>query len=147
MRKTLWDARAREELISRLNRLKPDTPAVWGSMNARQMVVHLVKWMQMIDGTLPIAPRNLPLRYPGIKQALIYVFPFPKGVPTAPELITEATPDWERECSTLRQYLESFEKLDRRNLPDHPAFGRLTPQAWGVLGYRHTNHHLRQFGV
>jgi hypothetical protein len=30
---------------------------------------------------------------------------------------------------------------------DHPAFGRLSPRAWGVLVYRHMDHHLRQFGV
>lgn len=28
-----------------------------------------------------------------------------------------------------------------------PAFGRLTRPAWGVLSYRHIDHHLRQFGV
>ena len=29
----------------------------------------------------------------------------------------------------------------------HPAFGKLSPRAWGVLAWRHTDHHLRQFGV
>ena len=31
--------------------------------------------------------------------------------------------------------------------PEHPAFGSLTHRAWGVLKYRHADHHLRQFGV
>ena len=30
---------------------------------------------------------------------------------------------------------------------EHPAFGRLARRAWGVLAYRHLDHHLRQFGV
>lgn len=31
--------------------------------------------------------------------------------------------------------------------PLHPAFGTLSRRAWGVLGYRHVDHHFRQFGV
>jgi hypothetical protein len=31
--------------------------------------------------------------------------------------------------------------------PEHPAFGKLTERAWGVLVYRHMDHHLRQFGA
>ena len=147
MRKSLWDARSRGELLTRLESLKPDSTPVWGKMNAPQMVAHLVKWMEMIDGTVTTAPRNLPIRHPGIKQLLIYWLPFPKGIPTAKELIVETPPDWETQYSALRHHIESFEKLDRNKLPAHPAFGKLTPEAWGVLGYRHTNHHLTQFGV
>jgi LPS sulfotransferase NodH len=29
----------------------------------------------------------------------------------------------------------------------HSFFGRLTPQEWAVLMYKHLDHHLRQFGV
>jgi hypothetical protein len=29
--------------------------------------------------------------------------------------------------------------------PEHPFFGPLTRKDWGVLGYRHSDHHLRQF--
>ena len=31
--------------------------------------------------------------------------------------------------------------------PAHPIFGPLTVRQWGVQGYKHTDHHLRQFGV
>jgi hypothetical protein len=29
----------------------------------------------------------------------------------------------------------------------HPVFGTLSGKAWGALGWRHLDHHLRQFGV
>jgi hypothetical protein len=29
----------------------------------------------------------------------------------------------------------------------HPLFGPLTPAEWMIWGYRHADHHLRQFGV
>ena len=44
--------------------------------------------------------------------------------------------------------LRSFDKLkSTHEWPLHPAFGRLSTNEWGVLGYKHTNHHLTQFGV
>lgn len=30
---------------------------------------------------------------------------------------------------------------------EHPAFGKMTSKAWGVPGYRHLDHHFKQFGV
>jgi hypothetical protein len=29
----------------------------------------------------------------------------------------------------------------------HAFFGKLTPQEWAILMYKHLDHHLRQFGV
>jgi hypothetical protein len=29
----------------------------------------------------------------------------------------------------------------------HPMFGRLTTNEWNVWGFRHADHHLRQFGL
>jgi len=29
----------------------------------------------------------------------------------------------------------------------HPFFGALTPDEWMIWGYRHTDHHLRQFAL
>jgi len=87
MKKSLSDARARQELLDRLERLTPETPARWGKMNAPQMLAHVADWMLMAKGELKAAPKKRPLRYPVIKQLAIYWLPFPKGVPTAPELI------------------------------------------------------------
>ena len=36
---------------------------------------------------------------------------------------------------------------EKTKWPDHPAFGSITGEAWGVLAYRHTDHHLKQFGL
>jgi len=74
--------------------------------------------------------------------------PFPKGAPTSPELSARPPGDWDREVVALRALVEQFGRRDPNGRwPDHPAFGRLTGRAWGVLVYRHSDHHLRQFGV
>ena len=31
--------------------------------------------------------------------------------------------------------------------PPHPLFGPLTRREWGVATYKHTDHHLKQFGA
>ncbi|MFL5549729.1 MAG: DinB family protein [Gemmatimonadaceae bacterium] len=148
MQKTLSDARARQELLDRLERLSPDARPLWGRMSAPQMLAHLADWMLMAKGDLNTAAKKRILRYPVVKQLVIYWLPWPKGVPTAPELLGRTPLEWAIERAAVRQHVQSFAKLDPKAAwPDHPAFGKITPRAWGVLGYRHMDHHLRQFGV
>jgi hypothetical protein len=51
----------------------------------------------------------------------------------------------------MTELLRCFDAM--RSLPadfkwaPHPKFGPLTAQEWGKLGYKHLDHHLRQFGV
>ena len=112
------------------------------------MLAHLTDWMLMASGDLKTAAQNRVLRYPPIKQLAIYWLPFPKGVPTAPELLGRVPLEWGAERASLCQRVESFESLFlKAEWPDHPAFGKLTPRAWSVFAYRHMDHHLRQFGV
>ena len=145
---TLWDSVARERLISRLASLRPDTPAKWGKFTAPRMLAHVTDWMRMAAGEITAKPRPGILRLGPVRHLAIYYLPFPKGVPTAPELLSRAPEEWSAECGVLRSYLEQFEKRHRAiGFPEHPAFGNLSPEAWGVLGYRHTDHHFRQFGI
>lgn len=146
--KTLWDEAARQDLRQRLGRLTPASNRRWGSMSAPQMLAHLVDAMRMAVGDIAVPSRNLPLRFTPIKQLVIYCLPFPKGAPTAPQLVSRPAGDWPSECATLVTLIERFAECDRdRAWPDHPAFGRLTGGDWGVLTYRHIDHHFKQFGV
>lgn len=148
MQKSLTDPRAREEILERLERLAPEAKPLWGKMSAPRMLAHLADWMLMAKGDLKTAAKNRVLRYPPLKQLVIYWLPFPRGVPTAPELIGRAPSDWALERAAVRQHVLSFEKLDPKSTwPEHPVFGKMTSRAWAVLGYRHMDHHLRQFGV
>jgi hypothetical protein len=148
MQKSLSNARAREELLDRLERLTPDATARWGTMAPLQMLAHLADWMLMASGEIKTAARIHVLRLPPLKQLAIYWLPFPKGVPTSPELIGRAPSEWSVERGSVRERIESFEKLySKAQWPEHPVFGEMTPTAWGVFAYRHMDHHLRQFGV
>ena len=146
--KTVWNAQNRGEIQDRLRTLKADAPARWGGMDAPQMVAHLGDCLRMALGDLPCQSKKLPIRYPPLKQLIVYWLPFPKGAPTAPELVGHVTVSWMSEMADLTSLMERFTRQggDTR-FPVHPAFGRLSRRAWGVLVYRHTDHHLRQFGV
>jgi hypothetical protein len=148
MRKSLWDPASRNELIERLGRMSPDKAPLWGKMNASQMLAHIGSSIRMARGEIPVASKKLPIRFTPIKQLIIYWLPFPKGAPTAPELMSRVVTDWNENMSDVRTQIASFETCDRNGTwPEHPAFGSLSASAWGVLGYRHIDHHFRQFGV
>jgi hypothetical protein len=147
--KTIWADAHRREIEERLARLAPDAVPLWGRMNAPQVVAHLTQATMMASGELPVRFKRTPLRFTPLKQLILYVLPFPKGTPTAPELLAR-TPagDWPKETAELRAALDRLHARDRSApWPRHPVFGDLSAHGWGVLVYRHTDHHLRQFGV
>jgi hypothetical protein len=145
--RTIWQDADRRELRERLERMSPDARPRWGRFTAPQMMAHLADNCRMMLGELSVADKNLLLRHWPIKQLVIYVLPFPKGAPTAPELLGGPTGDWAAERSRAIALLDRVAADRSRACPPHPAFGRLSRRAWGVLAYRHIDHHLRQFGV
>jgi hypothetical protein len=144
---SFWNDADRQALVSRLRALTPDAQPAWGKLTARGMLAHLHEAARMALGELTVKPKHLPIRYPPLKQLIIYVVPFPKSAPTAPELVSREAHDWPAEMAATE---EAFARLVAKRTsaprPDHPAFGPLTHRAWGVLIFRHTDHHLRQFG-
>jgi hypothetical protein len=147
MQKSLSNPRARQELLDRLERLKPAATPLWGTMTAPQMLAHLADWMLMAKGEIKVALQTRPQRYPPLKQLLIYWLPFPKGIATSPELIGRQPLEWDIEREAVRQHVRSFESNRNVTWPEHPVFGKMTPKAWSVFAYRHMDHHLRQFGI
>jgi hypothetical protein len=146
---SLWQPAARAQLRARLAALRPDATPQWGRMNAPQMLAHVNDALRMATGDLPVAARKLPVRFPPLKQLMIYVLPFPKGVPTARELLARGDgAQFAQETAAFPGVLERFASWPAgTRMPAHPAFGALTRRAWGVLAYRHVDHHFRQFAV
>ena len=148
MSKTLFDEAGRQEMIGRIARVQSGAKPLWGKMNAEQMLAHLSESMRMTLGELPTKSKRLPIRYWPLKQLIIYVFPFPKGTPTAPELLPAESGTVEQRRAELNASIARLAaRREDEPFPEHPAFGKLSRRAWGVLAYRHLDHHLRQFGV
>jgi hypothetical protein len=146
--KTLYHVARRQELKERLGRLTAETRPQWGKFDAPRMVVHCSDAIRMALRKLPTKSKRLPIRHAPLKQLFVYWLPWPKGVPTARELLERTPADWSAEVATLLELMDEAAAVPQDfEWPEHPAFGRMSHRAWGVLGYRHLDHHFRQFGV
>jgi hypothetical protein len=144
--KSIWQEQTRKELHDRVATLAWDRRARWGKFTAPRMVCHLADSLKMAMGELPVASKRLPIRYPPLKQLIIYAAPFPKGAPTAPELLVREPHEWAHDVADVQALLaRASAARGTDDWPEHPAFGKLSRRAWGVLIYRHMDHHLKQF--
>ncbi len=146
---SIFDRSVREGLEQRVRQLRPDTARRWGQMDAATMQAHLIAGAKMALGTLQVRPKKTPLANPVGRWLVIHSpLPWPKGAPTAPELKDPASVNFETEREELLRLMRAMgDRGQSESWPKHPAFGRLSGRDWGVLIWRHTNHHLRQFGV
>jgi len=75
--------------------------------------------------------------------------PWPRGrVHTSPELLqTAPSASFESDRDELIRLIKAFADLPPESPGMHPMFGRLSHRLWGILAWRHLDHHLRQFGA
>jgi hypothetical protein len=139
----------RAAIVNRVRSLSVSSTRRWGSMDVAAMLQHLQLSARMTLGELEVPSVNKrPFQLFPLKHLVIYVLPFPKGAPTAPELKTSVTASLEDERAALLELLERIGTGPREGAgPAHPLFGPLTWREWGVITYKHADHHLKQFGV
>ena len=120
----------------------------WGRMDAKAMLTHLKQSALMALGELPVACKSKrAFQVFPIKHLILHVVPFPKSAPTAPELLVPHAASVDAIRSELVSLVERIGAGPREGEgPVHPLFGRLSFNEWGVATYKHTDHHLRQFG-
>jgi hypothetical protein len=150
---TLADKACQRELLTRIDRVRPDNPARWGRMTAPQMVCHVSDAFRMAGGGVDVSPASGLFQRTVVKWMAIYVpLRWPPGIPTRPELDQVAgrgtTPaDFAADIETLKRQLDAFAAARNVMRPPHPIFGPLSESAWLRWGFLHTDHHLRQFGA
>ncbi|HLO00246.1 MAG TPA: DUF1569 domain-containing protein [Pyrinomonadaceae bacterium] len=121
----------------------------WGRMDAKAMLTHLMQSALMALGELPVACKSKrAFQVFPIKHLILHVVPFPKGAPTAPELLVPDAASVDAIRSELEALVERIGAGPREGYgPVHPLFGRLSFREWAVATYKHMDHHLRQFGA
>jgi hypothetical protein len=147
--KSLHETADRDLFLARLGRLTPDSRPLWGRMSAGKMLCHLGDSLSMALGDLKVAARgNRAFQVFPLKHFVLYVMPFPKGVPTAPELLSTQPAEFEQDRQRVKELTTRFATAGKMGTgPEHPLFGVLDGTEWGALLHRHFDHHLRQFGV
>lgn len=137
------------ELIKRINTLHKDCTAQWGKMNVYQMTRHCTFWEEWIQG---LNKHHYKQEFLGLifgKIALRSMVkddkPLAKNVPTIKAFkVKELTGDLEAEKQRWMSLIRGYEFYSN---PDfvHDFFGKMTVEQIGILAYKHSDHHLRQF--
>ena len=136
-----------------LGSLESTTPNLWGSMNAVQMLDHLIAGTRLF-----MAKKEVPLEVPEEKLDRYKAFlmsdkNFMEGAPKP-----EPYKGYEgRAGEDMRHLKEEFLKvltafdLQTQTDPDfwciHPSFGKLNAEETRQLQYKHIRHHFQQFGL
>lgn len=146
--KTFFDSATQKELLERLENLTPNTKPVWGKMTPAQMLTHCTRSFQSPVGDIQVTPSFL--RFIGrlMKNSFLGERPFSKNSPTAKEFVVLDPRVFEAE---KQQFLAAFKKLaageQAVTVFEHGFFGKMNAREWGILMYKHTDHHLQQFGL
>jgi len=119
-------------------------------MTAPEMICHLNDSFRVGMGEKYASPATNLLQRTVVKWVALHTaFPWPHGVPTRPELMqgNGGTPpsEWTRDRAQLESLISEF--AARQSYGVHPIFGTMSQADWLIWGYRHVDHHLRQFGV
>ncbi len=147
--KNLFDPAVKQEIIDRINKLTPETKALWGKMKVEQMLAHVQVPIGVAVGTRQIK-RTLMGRIfgPMVKPILYNEKPFKRSLPTDPSFVMINTTDkkFEEEKQQLLEMVNDFSEKTIVN-EVHPFFGKMTKDQWSIGTWKHLDHHLQQFGV
>ena len=149
--KNMFESERVIEIKQRVARVGPECRRQWGTMSAAQALAHCTAGVEMALGERK-PPRALIGRLIGgiIKPKVLGDDePMRRNSPTMNELVVLDERDLDREKGHLLAVIDRFAAASPAGCTAHPHsfFGRLTPDEWAILMYKHLDHHLRQFGV
>ena len=147
---SIYDKASSEEMILRINKLTPETKAIWGKMNAGQMLQHCKLASDVAFGNQDLKINfAMKLLAKMLKKKVFYGGEMRKNSPTAKEFIITETVDFDKVKSELISNISKFslEGINSIKLKQHPFWGKMSTEDWDALMYKHLNHHLEQFGV
>lgn len=149
--KNLYDPARVAEVQRRLNALRPDSARQWGSMSVSQMLAHCSVALEAANGALE--PERVMIgRLLGWAIKPLAVgndAPIRRNSPTAREYVVRDDRDFAVERTRLGGLIDQFASAGPAGCTRHPHafFGRMTPEEWSALNYKHLDHHFRQFGA
>jgi hypothetical protein len=151
--KTVADQAVLASLIERLAALDPDSRRRWGTLTTHEALCHLGDAADMV---LRIRPRTRPVplrRRPIIKWFGLWTpLRWPHGWKTNPQhdpKVEGTRPS--QFAADLKRAIAGLEGIAAAGPstldPAHGFFGTMSVVDWQRWAYKHTDHHLRQFGV
>jgi hypothetical protein len=139
------------EILQRIEKLTPETKALWGTMNVAQMLAHCTNAAKLPTAEIKTTMAPFPFNLLGklLKNKILGEGPLRKNSPTAKEIKVVDPKDFQVEKAN---FIAAIKKLHQggeqvMKAEKHPFFGKMTAKEWGRVNYKHADHHLSQFGV
>lgn len=141
-----------DSLAARISALTNETPALWGKMNAGQMLSHCCVAYQQVLGENTDKPGVIMkwMLKSFFRQSMVNEVAYKPNLPTGPTFVrVNQHFDIETEKQNLIAYIQKIQDLGPEQLEHIPSLslGKLNAIEWNNLLYKHIDHHLRQFGV
>lgn len=114
------------------------------------MLAHCSIAMEMATGETPRKQKLIGKIFgPFMKSSLLGEKPFGRNGPTDPAFIVKDEKDFDAEKQRLTRLVNTFcdSGPEKASSYMHSFLGRLRGEEWGVMMYKHIDHHLRQFGA
>jgi hypothetical protein len=147
---SLFDLAVRDQILGRVAALRADSPRGWGKMDCAQMLAHCADALEASTGDR-VLKRNFVVKLigPFFRGWLLGPKPFSRNSPTHPELVQSSPHEFQREQARLVALIRKFHAAGpaAAGKYEHAFVGKLSGDEWGVLQYKHLDHHLRQFGA
>ena len=119
-------------------------------MSAAQMLEHTARALEVAVGRKPskqVFIGKVIGRF--VLKGLLGDKPLGKNSPTDPAFIVHDEPELDRARERLKTLIRELQAGGEKSCDGrvHSFFGSMTGAEWGVLQYKHVDHHLRQFGA
>ena len=143
----------KEKLQQTLSLLNSSSPALWGRMDAQQMVEHLTVLFEISNKKQEIVILT-PEKYLHKSQAFLMsdeLMPkkfVAKFLPIDPNPYSCTSLDQAASqlLATFDSYHTYWNGIEEETL-NHPVFGRLNKEKWDRAHNKHIQHHFLQFGL
>ena len=148
--KTIFDKAIRDAVIVRINSLNENSTANWVKMNFYQMLKHCTLYDEwMLGKNKPVYKQVFMGRLFGktaLKDFVRDDNPLKRNMGTLSNLKVVQTNG--NVVSEKLKWIELVKEFKNYSNPNfiHSFFGKMTKEQIGYLVYKHTDHHLRQFG-
>lgn len=148
--KNLFNQADTAEILDRLDQLTPQSPRGWGKMTVSQMLAHCSISLEVASGKA-----YFPMVFMGrifgplVKPSFLNEKPIRKGVPTDKHFIIRDEPDFAVQKQRLKSLVSAFAEggPGKVTTQPHSFFGKMNPEEWSRMMYKHLDHHFTQFGV
>ena len=140
-------------LTTGLVKLKTDNKAQWGTMTAKQMLMHLIQSSKMMH----FGNSTLLIKEEYVKKAIAFLYTdkaIKKGLVVPNDIGFNFTNNINEDIEELKaELINSSNKMINFLIENtdfkaiHPYFGELNTKQWMLFQKKHYSHHLSQFSL